>query len=342
MKPKCTFCALALLFAGCGSDDFSGPDRPGVDLAVEAAIEAEQVAIKQQWGMGDQIGVSVVGMDDYAVDTNVAYEFDDATGSFVPTESPIYLKGAAQQLTAYYPYVESKNAHPIGVRVNADVENQPEQFWCNLDYLYATASATREAPVAKFAFTHTMSQLALQFLPDTEVEGALTYTLSGLKVEGEFDTQYGVVAPVEGVAAKDMVLTTTTKEAVLIVVPQRATLTLEVLYNNKVYSGAFEETTFKAGVCSSYTVRLDSTTETSPELIITHEGDGAWRPGQGGEVSSEPEEDADDEQPDDGSGDDSEDDQPVADTPIDIPTDDSAWESGQGGEVSSEEEHENQ
>ncbi len=69
MKPKCTFCALALLFAGCGSDDFSGPDRPGVDLAVEAAIEVEQVAIKQQWGMGDQIGVSVVGMDDYAVDT---------------------------------------------------------------------------------------------------------------------------------------------------------------------------------------------------------------------------------------------------------------------------------
>ncbi|MBQ3070527.1 MAG: fimbrillin family protein [Tidjanibacter sp.] len=331
MKLNRIFVITLLVCAGCVNEDFKGPDRVGVDLLIEAEIGAEQTSDKTGWVSGDMIGVSIAGLDGYATSTNVPYCYNETENNFVAADKQIYLKGARQDFTAYYPYVKSDNTHPVGVSVYAGEERQTESEWGKLDYLYATASATRNEPSAKFTFNHVMGQLLLHFDVEGGFSGELSYTISGLKVDGEFDTANGIIEPIMGAKTAQMSLSTSAADDVLMVIPQTANLKLELLYNNKIYSGLIEAATFTAATSTRYNITVNSSTEETPSLIITSQGIGDWVTGSGGTVESTPEEGG--ETPDDPKPDD-----PKPENPeVEIPDGgDSGWKEGEGGSVESE------
>ena len=199
MKLYIFLAATALTLAACTNDETATPDSP-VALKVNASIGTiDTRAAGTQWTLGDQIGISTVeGTDtDYA---NVCYEWDGSSFT-TPPESAIYFQSPeVVTFHAYYPFVPTPGtaAAPL-TGVSTDATNQTAENQPLIDFLYASgATASKDAPTASFtgdhAFTHRMSQVTLTFIEgdDINLDGAWSYTLGGLKLQGTFDPQTGI------------------------------------------------------------------------------------------------------------------------------------------------------
>lgn len=257
MRKSILFASMAaLIMSSCSSNefDFGGSDA-GSKLQVSASIhELQTRAHDTSWDANDAIGVS-----DADNNTNVKYVTTSGDGVFT-SDNVIYLLGdESHNFTAYYPYNESVTA-----------ENKTITFDEPADYMYGTATATRQNPNASFTFTHKMSELSFTVTDATSTNSSSakawtradgnetsgsesttassTITLHDVVLNGTFDTSNGTVTA--GDKKGDLTISFTPgKKSNFILPPQSfegGNVKISVNHNGKTFGG---------------TLSLDKTTE---------------------------------------------------------------------------------
>lgn len=257
MRKSILFASMAaLIMSSCSSNefDFGGSDA-GSKLQVSASIhELQTRAHETSWDANDAIGVS-----DAANNTNVKYVTTGGNGVFT-SDNVIYLLGdESHSFTAYYPYNESVTA-----------ENKTIKFDEPADYMYGTASATRQNPNAFFTFTHKMSELSFTVTDATSTNSSSakawtradgnetsgsesttassTITLHDVVLNGTFDTSDGTVTA--GTNKGDLTISFTPGQKSSFILPPQSfeggNVKISVNHNGKTFGG---------------TLSLDKTTE---------------------------------------------------------------------------------
>lgn len=255
MRKSILFASMAaLIMSSCSSNefDFGGSDA-GSKLQVSASIhELQTRAHDTSWDANDAIGVSD------ADNNNVKYVTTRGDGVFT-SDNVIYLLGdESHSFTAYYPYNE-----------NVSAENKIITFDEPADYMYGTASATRQNPNASFTFTHKMSELSFTVTDGTtnsssakawtradgnepsgseSTTASSTITLHDVVLNGTFNTSDGTVTA--GDKKGDLTISFTPgKKSCFILPPQSfegGNVKISVNHNGKTFGG---------------TLSLDKTTE---------------------------------------------------------------------------------
>lgn len=255
MRKSILFASMAaLIMSSCSSNefDFGGSDA-GSKLQVSASIhELQTRAHDTSWDANDAIGVSD------ADNNNVKYVTTRGDGVFT-SDNVIYLLGdESHSFTAYYPYNE-----------NVSAENKIITFDEPADYMYGTASATRQNPNASFTFTHKMSELSFTVTDGTtnsssakawtradgnepsgseSTTASSTITLHDVVLNGTFNTSDGTVTA--GDKKGDLTISFTPgKKSCFILPPQSfegENVKISVNHNGKTFGG---------------TLSLDKTTE---------------------------------------------------------------------------------
>lgn len=210
MKKYIILAATALSFAACNNDNEPATSADGtVALEVNAAISGTQTrASGEKWATGDRIGISTLAGTGTNY-SNVPYRYNGA--KFEPNAAPIYFQtGEEVTFYAYYPYREDATYNSVST--GADMQTAEKQP--TIDFLFASgATASKNSPTVSFtgdyAFTHRMSQIAIEFAEGKgmDLDGNLTdYTLSGLTLSGRFDTSTGVAALADEAEATNLTL----------------------------------------------------------------------------------------------------------------------------------------
>lgn len=255
MRKSILFASMAaLIMSSCSSNefDFGGSDA-GSKLQVSASIhELQTRAHDTSWDANDAIGVSD------ADNNNVKYVTTRGDGVFT-SDNVIYLLGdESHSFTAYYPYNE-----------NVSAENKIITFDEPADYMYGTASATRQNPNASFTFTHKMSELSFTVTDGTtnsssakawtradgnepsgseSTTASSTITLHDVVLNGTFNTSDGTVTA--GDKKGDLTISFTPGKKSCIILPPQSfeggNVKISVNHNGKTFGG---------------TLSLDKTTE---------------------------------------------------------------------------------
>lgn len=234
--------ALALALAACNNDnEILNNDGP-VAAKFTAGITPVTRASGTTWDAGDRIGITGIG----TVYDNVPYILKN--GTFEAEGTVIYFQTTEEVVfRAYYPY--SPTGSLLTITTDADAQqNQPA-----IDMLFASgATGSTHSPEVSFidktdeggedhSFHHCMSQITLAFEEGSGVNFDLVkpagYTLSGLKLEGSFNTASGTATVGDQAQAKDLTLTLDgAVRSSLILIPQEAnTLPLKVTYKGQTY-----------------------------------------------------------------------------------------------------------
>ena len=213
MKMKTTKClflaAAALTLAACSNDDENLNGRP-VAAQVTAGIGGVQTrASGTVWENGDAIGISTIGstLTSYA---NMKYT-TSGNGNFTHAadlggeDSGMFFQDADETVTfrAYYPFYGNEYTDAGTI---SDVTTDDQTMQSTFDFLFATgATASKSQPTVSFnntvkentSFTHRMSRLVLNITTDANAGftasdvASGTYSLSGIKHNGTFNTQDG-------------------------------------------------------------------------------------------------------------------------------------------------------
>lgn len=213
-KKYLIFAAAALTLAACSNDDENLNGGP-VAAQVTAGIGGVQTrASGKTWDSGDAIGISTIGstLTSYA---NMKYT-TSGNGNFTHAAdlggeaSGIFFQDADETVTfcAYYPYDEDSNEESLpgeeGIITDVTTTDQTKQS--TFDFLFATeATASKSQPTVSFnntvkentSFTHRMTRLVLNITTDANAGFTAsdvaqgTYSLSGIKHSGTFNTQNG-------------------------------------------------------------------------------------------------------------------------------------------------------
>lgn len=255
MRKSILFASMAaLIMSSCSSNEFDfGGNDAGSKLQVSASIhELQTRAHDTSWDANDAIGVSD------ADNNNVKYVTTSGDGVF-NSDNVIYLLGdESHSFTAYYPYNES-----------VSTENKTITFDEPADYMYGTASATRQNPNASFTFTHKMSELSFTVTDGTtnsssakawtradgnepsgseSTTASSTITLHDVVLNGTFDTSDGTVKA--GDKKGDLTISFTPGQKSSFILPPQSfeggNVKISVNHNGKTFGG---------------TLSLDKTTE---------------------------------------------------------------------------------
>lgn len=288
-----TFAALALALAACTNDNENLNDGP-VAAVINAEI-SDAVATRASgtaWAERDEIGISESRFG-YA---NVLYRWEN--GKFTPAGTIIFFQDDdPTTFSAYYPYDADGGTLTATTDATAQ-QNQPA-----IDFLYATgATASTHNPEVNFtddtaaggkdcSFHHCMSQITLTFKAGSGVDfntiKPTSYTLSGLVLEGSFDTADGTAEANDATAAQDlnMTLTNGALTSSVILFPQSTTsIELSVNYNSQPYTATLTipDGALKAGNNYTYTV-----TVRNKDLSISSATISDWNPVNGGNVNAD-------------------------------------------------------
>lgn len=204
----------ALAFTACSNEEVinEGP----VAAQVRAGIEGVQTrAAGTSWDNDDQIGISCNGGKTQY--TNVLYTISNVSNGSFTSAPPIYFQDLEEvTFSAYYPY--TADGGTISKTIAAGDQEADAQK--KIDYMFATgAKASKENPNVKFTndgatdtrFKHRMSQLNFTFKQgaDTDLTDMTDFTISGLKMEGTFNTEDGTATAVETTQVVDLKITET-------------------------------------------------------------------------------------------------------------------------------------
>ena len=288
-----TFATLALALAACTNDDENLND--GSVAAVINAEISDAVSTRASgtaWAERDEIGIS----ESRFGYTNVPYRWE--SGKFTPTGTIIFFQDDdPTTFSAYYPYDADGGTLTATTDATAQ-QNQPA-----IDFLYATgATASTHNPEVNFtddtdaggtdcSFHHCMSQITLTFKEGSGVDFSTIqptgYTLSGLMLEGSFDTTTGTAETDDATAAQDldMTLTNGALTSSVILFPQtKASIGLSVYYNSQPYTATLTipDGALKAGNNYTYTV-----TVRNKDLSISSATISDWNPVNGGNVNAD-------------------------------------------------------
>ena len=287
------FAALALTLAACTNDDENLND--GSVAAVINAEISDAVATRASgtaWAERDEIGIS----ESRFGYTNVPYRWE--SGKFAPTGTIIFFQDDdPTTFSAYYPYDADGGTLTATTDATAQ-QNQPA-----IDFLYATgATASTHNPEVNFtddtdaggtdcSFHHCMSQITLTFKAGSGVDfttiNPTGYTLSGLVLEGSFDTTDGMAEADDATATQDlnMTLTNGALTSSVILFPQtKASIGLSVYYNSQPYTATLTipDGALKAGNNYTYTVTVRNKDLSIESAEIT-----PWNPVSGDDVNAD-------------------------------------------------------
>ena len=280
--------ALGIALTACTNDN-EAMDKGSVPAEIKAEISApaDSHADDTQWRDADEIGVS----ESRFGFTNVPYVMTN--GKFEPTRETIFfLDDEPTTFSAYYPY-NAKGA----TTDSAAQQNQPD-----IDFLYATgATASTHNPEVNFtddtdaggqdcSFHHCMSQISLTFEAGSGVEFSTiqpeSYTLSGLVLTGNFDTETGIAKADENAQEADlaMELDGALSSSVILFPQTKASIGVTVVFNGNKYNATLSipEGTLKAGNNYTYTVTVRNMGLSIGSAVISD-----WNPVSGGEVNAE-------------------------------------------------------
>lgn len=215
MKKKyLIFAAAALTLAACSNDD-ENLNGGSVAAQVTAGIGGVQTrASGTVWENGDAIGISTTSQSQTSY-VNMKYT-TVGDGNFTHAaelggeDSGMFFQDADETVTfrAYYPYDEDSNEESLpgeeGIITDVTTTDQTKQS--TFDFLFATgATASKSSPTVSFnntvkentSFTHRMTRLVLNITTDANAGFTAsdvaqgTYSLSGIKHSGTFNTQDG-------------------------------------------------------------------------------------------------------------------------------------------------------
>lgn len=288
-----TFAALALALSACTNDD-ENLNNGSVAAVINAEI-SDAVSTRASgtaWAERDEIGISESRFG-YA---NVLYRWEN--GKFTPTGTIIFFQDDdPTTFSAYYPYDADGGTLTATTDATAQ-QNQPK-----IDFLYATgATASTHNPEVNFtddtdaggkdcSFHHCMSQISLTFEAGSGVDFTTIkptgYTLSGLVLEGSFDTTTGMAEADDATATQDlnMTLTDGALTSSVILFPQSTTsIELSVYYSSQSYTATLTvpDGALKAGNNYTYTV-----TVRNKDLSISSATISDWNPVNGGNVNAD-------------------------------------------------------
>ena len=284
---------LALCAAACTNDDENlNDDSVAAVINAEISDAVSTRASGTAWAERDEIGIS----ESRFGYTNVPYRWE--SGKFTPTGTIIFFQDDdPTTFSAYYPYDADGGTLTATTDATAQ-QNQPA-----IDFLYATgATASTHNPEVNFtnnlstggtdcSFHHCMSQITLTFEAGSGVDfntiKPTGYTLSGLVLEGSFDTTDGMAEADDATAAQDldMTLTNGALTSSVILFPQtKASIELSVNYNSQPYTATLTvpDGALKAGNNYTYTV-----TVRNKDLSISSATISDWNPVNGGDVSAD-------------------------------------------------------
>lgn len=290
---------VALAFAACNNEDVIS-DGP-VAAQVSAGIEGVQTrAAGTSWDSNDQIGISCNGGK--TTYKNVRYTVSNTSdGSFTST-APIYFQDMAEvTFSAYYPYSEKGETISKTIAA-ADQEAEAQK---QIDYMFATgAKASKASPEVKFTnegstdarFKHRMSQLSFTFNQgaDTDLTNMTDFTISGLKMEGTFNTADGTASVTGTAQAEDLKITGTpsasnTYTRSLILFPQQVVngkFNLSLTLGGEIYKTELSVpnggTDLIAGNKYTYTITVNKT-----EIVVSQSSIENWGNGGNGSGTAE-------------------------------------------------------
>lgn len=269
------FAALALTLAACNNDNENLNDGPVAAQFIADITPATRVNSEgTDWTDGDRIGVTGAGF------TNVPYKREN--GKFVTDGSTIYFQDTeTHTFNAYYPY--QAEGGTVTVSTAADKQG------ADIDFLFASgATGDTHNPTVSFtgdhAFHHCMSLIKFTFKAgdgvDFSQEKPASYTLSGLKHEGTFDTTTGTTAVTAENESPITIQLDGATTSQLIILPQEVTTSpgLSVAYNDETYTTTLPQPStgkFDTGYAYTYTITLNnqSITVESPEITPWKAGD---------------------------------------------------------------------
>ena len=284
---------LALCAAACTNDNENlNDDSVAAVINAEISDAVSTRASGTAWAERDEIGIS----ESRFGYTNVPYRWE--SGKFTPTGTIIFFQDDdPTTFSAYYPYDADGGTLTATTDATAQ-QNQPA-----IDFLYATgATASTHNPEVNFtddtdaggkdcSFHHCMSQITLTFKAGSGVDfntiKPTGYTLSGLVLEGSFDTTTGTAETDDATAAQDldMTLTNGALTSSVILFPQtKASIGLSVYYNSQPYTATLTipDGALKAGNNYTYTV-----TVRNKDLSISSATISDWNPVNGGNVNAD-------------------------------------------------------
>lgn len=246
---------MAILLAGCEKDidnDKSAGYGPVAAKITSTIRDMSTRAAGTSWSIGDSIGIS--GKSDTVDYVNVKYMATSANGKFEVKnvgleDNAIYFQdGKAVAFTAYYPYTGTSGNAPGVLTRTLTAADQTLQKQPGIDFMFASGTGTAAAPEVNFVFSHCMSRLVLCFFAGNDVAllSDLTYTLSGLRWQGTFNTATGEARADLSVQPADIAIQVpqaTEMTSPLIVFPGQGDnsqpLNLVVTMNGRIYKGAF-------------------------------------------------------------------------------------------------------
>ncbi len=295
------FAALAISMAACTNDNEvidNGPVAARINAEISDAVATR--ASGTQWAMYDQIGISTVeGTGTYF--NNVCYEWNGSSFT-TPAESAIYFQTTeAVTFCAYYPFTGIPDiAAGVLTGVSTDATNQTAENQPLIDFLYATgATADAHNPTINFtdgtkaggkdcSFHHCMSQITLTFEAGSGVSFSAikpeSYRLSGLELEGSFDTATGIAKTDENTQTADleMPISSTLYSSVILFPQEVQSIGLTVKFDENEYNAtlAVPDGALQAGNNYTWTVYVTATGLTLERCTIAD-----WNEGNSGSGS---------------------------------------------------------
>ena len=283
---------LALCAAACTNDDENlNDDSVAAVINAEISDAVSTRASGTAWAERDEIGIS----ESRFGYTNVPYRWESR--KFTPAGTIIFFQDDdPTTFSAYYPYNAAGGTLTATTDVTAQ-QNQPA-----IDFLYATgATASTHNPEVNFtnnlstggtdcSFHHRMSQITLTFQEGSGVDFKTaklsSYTLSGLVLEGSFDTTDGTSETDANAQTADLTMELDgALTSSVILFPQSTTsIELSVYYNSQPYTAMLTvpEGALEAGNNYTYTV-----TVRNKDLGISSATISDWNPVNGGNVNAD-------------------------------------------------------
>lgn len=193
--------ALMLALGSCSESEeiYIEPVAATVTADINTAITRASGAT---WANEDAIGISTATADTKTTYTNKKYVTTDNGQTFSHDggkETGIFFKDSKKvKFSAYYPFSGTEGTSAGTIEIDTRDQSKQGAF----DFLYATSEeeADHDNPNIKFTFTHKMTKLTLQVKVEKEsgfTEEALetiSYSLGGLKHDGQFNTETGAVS----------------------------------------------------------------------------------------------------------------------------------------------------
>lgn len=201
------FAAAAMALTACSNEEESLGGAPvAVQVDAEICPNVTSRASGTSWAVNDMIGITATSAGKTNA-VNVPYAYSE---SHFTAEHPIYFKdNEPVSFSAYYPYTETDKMESGKIAGNTSDQSKQADF----DYLFASgAVASKSSPQVSFtggsSFSHRMCRLSLFFLSGLghyDLTGFTEYSLSGLVMDGTFDTADGTAAASSSAAPSDLV-----------------------------------------------------------------------------------------------------------------------------------------